>query len=95
MNGEPVITNSDPTVFNIEAAGNGEFVVRLASFSLSMKLNSDISIKIKLPYDDLLWNVEPPVIPRGNVRFSHLPLFSFDSFRYHLCRSNSGVRMEG
>ncbi|MFC4008042.1 hypothetical protein ACFOY2_12480 [Nonomuraea purpurea] len=47
--GEAVITSRDATVWSIEPAGNGTFV-------------------IKVPGEDLLWNAEPPVIPRGNVK---------------------------
>ncbi|KAF8811401.1 hypothetical protein BYT27DRAFT_7089549 [Phlegmacium glaucopus] len=48
-NGEPVRTSRTPTVFNIESAGNDEYV-------------------IKLPNDDLLWNVEPPIMPYGDIK---------------------------
>ncbi|KAF8800833.1 hypothetical protein BYT27DRAFT_7148188 [Phlegmacium glaucopus] len=48
-NGEPVFTNRNPTVWDIEPAGNGEFVIKLQAY-------------------DLLWNAEPPVVPRGDVK---------------------------
>ncbi|MFF4415795.1 hypothetical protein ACFYY8_24975 [Streptosporangium sp. NPDC001559] len=46
--GEPVITDRQPTTWSVEPAGHGTFVV-------------------KAPNEDLLWNVEPPVVPRGDV----------------------------
>ncbi|MFD0885634.1 hypothetical protein ACFQ08_13855 [Streptosporangium algeriense] len=46
--GEPVITDSEPTTWAAEQAGDGTYV-------------------IKAPHEDLVWNVEPPVVPRGEV----------------------------
>ena len=49
QNGEPCVMKREATVFNIEPAGGGTYV-------------------IKLQYKDLLWNVEPPVVPRGDIK---------------------------
>lgn len=63
--GEPVVTSRRATVFNIEPAGDGTFV-------------------IKAPYEDLLWNVEPPVIPAGTIKLR--PAHGRDTERWYFSR---------
>jgi hypothetical protein len=71
-NAEPVVTNRRPTVFSIESAGDKPqiYVVSLAN-PLSMwsllRYVTFYHFKIKVQGADLLWNVEPPVVPRGEV----------------------------
>ena len=88
--GAVVETKGKGAPFVIEAAGNGQYEVCLATLSGVVGVNvilTSYRFKIKLQNSDLLWNVEPPIIPRGEV-CSHSPCFFFLLI---LFRSNSAV----
>jgi len=67
-NGELVRTSPSPTVFNIESAGNGGYV-------------------IKLPFNDLFWNVEPGM-HRLNIILSPAEGRATELWRFVLADNN-------